>query len=299
MKRAFVTGATGFIGGRLVHALVRDGWTVHCLCRPESDTRALDPQAIVLRSQVQPDAITEAMREAKPDVVFHLASLYLSDHEAADVDRLISSNVLFTALLAEAMTAVGVARLVNTGTAWQRFGVKDASGYNPVNLYAATKQAASDVLRYYHDARKLSLVTLELFDTYGRGDPRRKIVQLLVDAAMSGDPLGLSPGEQVIDLTHVDDIIDAFLLAGRRLLGAQEYPRNERFLLSGERATLRDLAILVGDTLGRPMNVEFGARAYRSREVMEPVLPGPEERLPNWHPQRSLVNCLPELAGIG
>ncbi|UVI40859.1 NAD-dependent epimerase/dehydratase family protein [Qipengyuania spongiae] len=299
MKRALVTGATGFIGGRLVHALVRDGWTIHCLCRPESDIRSLDPQAIVLRAQAQPDEIAEVMREAKPDIVFHLASLYLSDHEAADVDRLISSNVLFTALLAEAMTASGVVRLVNTGTAWQRFGVEDARDYNPVNLYAATKQAASDVLRYYHDARKLSLVTLELFDTYGRGDPRRKIVQLLVDAARSGDTLGLSPGEQMIDLTHVDDVIDAFLLAGRRLFNDNGRPRNERFLLSGERTSLRDLAILVGDTLGRPINVEFGARPYRPREVMEPVVAGTEDRLPHWHPQRSLVSCLPELAGNG
>ncbi|GMM91797.1 NAD-dependent epimerase/dehydratase family protein [Qipengyuania sp. MTN3-11] len=296
MRRALVTGATGFIGGRLVDTLVSGGWAVHCLCRSGSDTRSLDPRAVVHRAQAQPDAIDEAMREAKPDIVFHLASLYLSEHEPADVERLIASNVLFTAMLAESMCAAGVTRMVNTGTAWQRFRVTDPGDFNPVNLYAATKQAASDLLRYYHDARGLSLVTLELFDTYGRGDPRRKIVQLLVDVAKSGDTLGLSPGEQVIDLTHVDDVVDAFVLAAGRLFD-DDRPRNERFLLSGERATLRDLARLVGDTLGRPMNIDFGARPYRAREVMEPVVSGPQAKLPGWHPQRSLVKSLPELAG--
>ena len=87
---------------------------------------------------------------------------------------------------------------------WQHFGTPD---YRPVNLYAATKQAFEDVLAYYADAQGIAAVTLELYDTYGPGDPRRKLIRILFEAARSGEPIQLSPGEQVIELLHVDDAV--------------------------------------------------------------------------------------------
>ncbi len=293
MTRALITGVTGFIGGHLASLLLREGWEVAALVRAESDTAALDPRIQIHRIAGEAGGLIEILHDVRPDIVFHLASLYLTDHTAEQVQDLVASNVLFPALLAEAMTATGCRRLVNTGTAWQHFGM---SGYNPVNLYAATKQAALDLLRYHCDARELSLITLELFDTYGRGDPRRKLVQLLIDAALSGEPLGMSPGEQVIDLTHVEDVAEAFLVAGRRLLDT-DAKLDERFLISGERLRVHELVTLVGDTLGRPMAVELGARPYRPREVMQPVMPDRHDRLPGWQPRRHLVTELPGLAG--
>jgi nucleoside-diphosphate-sugar epimerase len=235
------------------------------------------------------------MREADPDVVFHLASLYLADHNPDQVELLVQSNILFAAQLAEAMTVLGDARLINTGTAWQHFATPE---YRPVNLYAATKQAADDLLRYYHDARGLSVLTLKLFDTFGAGDSRRKLVQLLVDAAMSGEEIGLSPGDQVIDLAHVDDVVSGFLVAAARLLDAPA-PMFESAFLSGERLAVRGLVDVVAAALGRPVPATFGARPYRAREVME-LVDVSGRTLAGWRPRRSLAEALPSLArGLG
>ena len=295
MPRALVTGSGGFIGAQLVRRLLGDGWAVDLIVRPSTVIADDLGAAVIHRFDGRTSGLVAVMETIRPDVVFHLASLYLSEHKPADLEPLIASNVLLTGQLAEAMTVTlppGSARLVATGTAWQHYR---GPGYVPVNLYAATKQAGDDLLRYYSDARHLSSITLKLFDTFGQGDTRRKLVQLLVDAASSGQRLGMSPGDQIIDISHVDDVVDAFVVAGRRLLTAAS-PLDESYFVSGERLRVRDLVPVVERAMGRRLDVVFGERPYRDREVMEPVLPAQGQTLPGWTPRRRLVEMLPTLS---
>jgi nucleoside-diphosphate-sugar epimerase len=279
MPRAMLTGITGFIGGFLAERLLQEGWTVDALVRPTSDVKSLScADAITLHQLDEEMDLGPAIAAAQPDIVFHLASLYLPDHRSDQVKDLVRSNILFPAMLAEAMSAAGIKHLVNTGTAWQHF---ESRAYLPVNLYAATKQAAEDLLAYYADARQCSVITLKLFDTYGRGDKRRKLIQILIEAALSEEALAMSPGEQIVDLTHVEDVVDGFIIAAHRLL-ASSTPLRETFFLSGERHSVKGLADLVGNILGRIVEPQFGGRPYRAREVMHPLEAGPDDMLPGW-----------------
>ena len=290
-RSALVTGVTGFIGQRLARRLLDDGWTVHALLR--GDAPATLPGLVPHHYAGPTQEVADAVAAASPDVTFHLASLYLADHRPDQVADLIASNVLLTAQLAEALTTQGSAegggRLINTGTGWQHYRGEPRL---PVNLYAATKQAAADLLRYYADARGLSVLTLKLFDTYGLGDTRRKLVQLLIDAALEGETLVMSPGEQTVDMTHVDDVVDAFIAATERLQSARE-PLEESWFVSGERMTVRELAARVARGVGRPIEPDFGGRPYRAREVMMPVDPA-GALLPGWQRQRRLETYLEE-----
>lgn len=287
-RTALITGASGFIGQRLARALLDGGWRVHALLRGEAPF----PGMTAHRYTGATEDVAQAVAAAAPDVTFHLASLYLADHRPDQIADLVASNVLLVAQLAEALSAGDrPGRLINTGTGWQHHRGED---YLPVNLYAATKQAGADLLRYYTDARGLSVVTLELFDTYGPGDTRRKLVQLLVEAALTGEPLGMSPGEQRIDLTHVDDVVAAFLRAADRLLAA-DGALDETFFVGGDRMSVRELADRVGTALGRPLAARFGERPYRAREVMEPAAATP--LLPGWTRETTLDEGIRALAG--
>lgn len=294
-KRALLTGVTGFIGGALATRLVAEGWRVDAVVRASSDTAAIavHPALGLHVHDGETASLVDLLDRTRPDIVFHLASLYLADHRPDQLEPLIESNILFPARLAEAMALTGVTRMVNTGTAWQHFPGPD---YLPVNLYAATKQALDDLLAYYTDARGLSVITLKLFDTYGSGDKRRKLIRILCDAANQGETLDLSPGDQILDLTHVDDVVAAFIVAADLLL-TDTIQRHDSYFVSGERHTVKELVAMVSRALGRPCLTRFGGRPYRPREVMTPVVPGPRQVLPGWTRQRDLLASLPRLDG--
>ena len=280
---ALLTGATGFVGSHLARRLVALGTSVHILVRPHSSLALLGDSAarvIPHPHSGSTEALVETIAAVRPDVVYHLASHFVATHQTTDVTRLIESNVLFGSQLLEAMARNDVRRLVTAGTSWQHYGNEP---YRPVSLYAATKQAFEDIVRFYTDATLLRAISLHLFDTYGPGDPRAKLVHLLTRAARSGESLAMSPGEQRLDLVHVDDVVDAFLMAGERLAaGAGE--GLETFAVSaGRTLTLCELVELFGRLHGRPLAVTFGGRPYRPREVMTPWSAGAP--VPGWSPR--------------
>jgi nucleoside-diphosphate-sugar epimerase len=288
-RTALVTGATGYVGGRLVARLASDGWRVAALVRPDSalDRLPSNPAVFPLRFGGTTEELVDVVGDVIPDVTFHLATLYVADHQSADVEPLIRSNVLLGTQLAEALTRRGRALLVNTGTHLQRW---HSPTYNPGSLYAATKQALEDVLDYYALARGLRAVTLTLFETYGPNDPRPKILNLLRRAAAEGRPLALSPGEQLIDLLHVDDAVRAIATAADRLL-AGEGRVHERFSLATDRpVSLRELVDLLAGLTGTAVPVRWAARPYRPYDVLRPWRGG--ERLPGWRPEIALADGL-------
>jgi nucleoside-diphosphate-sugar epimerase len=274
-RRALVTGASGFLGGFLARRLARDGWEVHCLSR--NATIGALPGFAVHRVDASFDSVAAAVRASRPDVVFHLAALYRAAHAAADVDAMVDANVRLMAQLLEAMSPCASPRLVNAATAWQHF---EDSSYRPVNLYAATKQAAEDILAYYCEARAVAAVSLVLNDTYGPGDPRRRLFALLAEAARSPLPVNFSPGEQRLDLVYVDDVVDAFVMAAERVTQAAAGSRQRFAVRAPDTPTLREVAALYAQVAGRPLNIRWGGRDYRPREVMQPATLVP--RLEGW-----------------
>ncbi len=290
---ALVTGASGFIGGHLLQRLIQLGWQVHILIRSESVLNATPElsKAVSHAYDGSIDSVITCMQQARPAVVFHLASLFLAQHNSQDVDALIRSNVLFGAQLLDAMRIERVHCLVNTGTAWQYFNSPD---YNPVCLYAATKQAFEALLAYYVDACDFRVITLKLFDTYGPHDRRAKLIKLLLQAARSGEPLDMSGGEQQIDLVHVDDVLDAFLLAAQRVMQGGRLPHASYGISSEKPLSLRELVGIMEKALGRRMVVNWGAKPYRPREVMQPWRSF--ERLPGWTARRLIADFFTDQA---
>jgi nucleoside-diphosphate-sugar epimerase len=285
-RRALVTGATGYVGSNLVRRLSADGWDTHVVVRPDSTLESLVDMAqrvTVHTHNGSAEGMHGIVVAAKPDVVFHLASLFLSEHTTADISRLVHSNILFGTQLLEAMTANEVNKIVNTGTSWQHY---ENMPYSPVNLYAATKQAFEDILQYYVEAKDLQAITLKLFDTYGPIDPRPKLFHLLEKVAKEGAVLAMSPGKQMIDLVYIDDVVQAFVVAANRML-AGAVQGHERYSVSSDSPiSLKRLVGLYGRIVGKRLPIDWGGRSYRVREVM--VTCNNLPILPEWSPEIQL-----------
>ena len=284
---ALVTGATGFVGSHLARRLVREGWQVHIISRENS--RLLDaPEFDKMTKHIYAgtsESMIAAVAQVKPDVVFHLASLFLAQHKSNEVESLIQSNVLFGNQLLEAMKINEITRIINTGTSWQHYNNDD---YNPVCLYAATKQAFEAVLEYYIQACGIKAITLKLFDTYGPDDPRPKLFHLLNKAATSGETLDMSGGEQLIDLVHIDDVTEAYLIAAQRLIECMAQQHECYAVSSGHPMPLRDLVKLYSEVTGNAIQVKWGAEPYRFREVMKAWTGG--DSIEGWQPKLALAD---------
>lgn len=287
---ALVTGATGFLGEHLVRRLLVDGWETHAIVRPSSNATILCEVLGSSNVHVHDGRTAELidiLRSVHPEIVFHLASVFVAEHSTDDVGPLVQSNILFGTQLLEAMTVAGVSTIVNTGTTWQHYEGRE---YSPVSLYAATKQAFEDILQFYCEARGLRALTLELPDTYGPGDKRLKLFSLLERAARSGETLQMSPGEQLLDLLHVDDVVHGYELAADGLLTGHLPSLSQYRLSSGSLVRLKDVVELYRQATGHTVSVAWGGRPYRVREVMEPASPVPV--LPEWQPSISLKDGL-------
>lgn len=287
-SKVLVTGASGFVGSRLVLRLIKQGYDVAITLRPGSTLSELGvPEELLYKIDVDNSttavALADKLRDFKPDAVVHLASLYISEHEPHQIESLVLSNVLFGTQLLEAMAQAGCPRLVNIGTSWQYY---ESDSYRPVNLYAATKQAFIDVAKYYLDARGLRVIDLKLYDTYGENDRRKKLVPYLVDNLGSSSVLSLSEGRQLINIVHIDDVVNCLVIALERMLNDKVNGYEEYQVSAEETLTLRELVELLEDVSHQTLDIAWGARPYRDREVMQPWRGG--SLLPGWQQEITL-----------
>lgn len=288
MPKALVTGATGFIGKHLVRKLIDIGWNIAVVVRKQSNLEEL--YAIADKNKISVfyydgylQSLCDCFQQVQIDVVFHLASCFIAEHKPEDIAQLVESNVLFSTQLLEAMTLAKVSCFVNTGTAWQHY---NDQVYSPVCLYAATKQAFEDILLYYVETKKVRALTLELFDTYGPYDTRKKLFYLLNKAVQTGEVIEFSPGEQLLNLVHIQDVLSAYILAAEMIIQAVNGTYKKYSVNADENIQLKELVALYEKIRGVTVRLNWGARPYRSREVMVPWTKG--KRLEHWRPEIDL-----------
>lgn len=266
---------------------------MHVVIRPNSNLKQLDPVVNQIELHVYDgaiDGLQGIVSTGKPEVVFHLASMAMGDHTSRDVRPMLEANVVFGTQLLDAMAGNGITNFVNTGTFWQHYRNQE---YNPVCLYAASKEAFEAVIRFYVEATEMQAITLELHDTYGPGDPRPKLFNLLREAALSGKPVSMTAGEQMVDLIYIDDVVQAYVTAGCRLLAGTAQGHSKYAVRSGTETGLREIVQLVNSAYGSPVPVLWGEKPYRNREMMRAWTGG--ERLPGWKSQIPLQEGIKRL----
>lgn len=287
--KILITGATGFIGRNLVNKLIHNKHDIVVIVRSDSDTSCIDNILKQYKYNGDINDLIVFFKEENFDGVIHLASLFLADHTLDDISGLILSNIEFGTEILEACQQSKVSWFINTGTFWQNF---ENDTYNPTNLYAATKQAFEDIARYYTETSDLIFTTIKLNDTFGPDDPRNKIFHLWKKIAKSGDSLDMSPGEQLIDISYIEDVVNAYKVLVEHLGSshAHQFKNKIYAVMSNERMTLKKLAQVFEDTSSTKLRINWGGRPYRKREVMVPWTGG--EKVPGWKQNYTLKEAI-------
>ena len=220
MKKALVTGGTGFVGANLARRLVAMGHDVHLLARPHHRAwrlAGLEDRVRLHEADLgDTPAVAALAREVSAEWIFHLAAHGAYSFET-DVHEIARTNVIGTVNLLEAVRAVGFEAFVNAGSS-SEYGFQDHPPTEderpePHTDYAATKLAATQFCRQVARRDRLGVVTLRLYSVYGPYEDPRRLLPMLIDKALAGTlPPFVSP-TVARDFVYVDDVCDAFLLA--------------------------------------------------------------------------------------
>ncbi|DAB29788.1 MAG TPA: hypothetical protein CFH84_07505 [Sulfurimonas sp. UBA12504] len=264
------------------------------MVRLNSDISKLDTRVKIFYYDNNIDSLIDFFQNQKFDGIIHLASLFLASHTKNDIENLLSSNVKFGTELLEVSKISNVKWFINTGTFWQNFENKD---YNPVNLYAATKEAFEIMARYYTQTSDLIFTTIKLNDTFGKNDTRNKVFNLWNKIAISGEVLEMSAGEQIIDISYIEDVISAYELLINHLNSDKkdEFQSKTYVVTSSEQMSLKELSKVFEEATNTKLNIIWGGREYRDREVLVPYNQG--EIVPSWKQKFTLKEAIQETIG--
>ncbi|HWF32583.1 MAG TPA: NAD-dependent epimerase/dehydratase family protein [Solirubrobacteraceae bacterium] len=209
-----ITGASGFIGGRLTERLVQDGHAVRCLVRPSSDTTALESLDVEIVIGDLTDARSLARAAGGCSHVVHCGAL-VSDW--ATKNEIKKINVDGTRLMLEAAADAGVRRFVHLSTT-DVYGYPGGHAIDESyrarrfrNWYAQTKLEAEAEVRRSERERALEAVILRPATVYGPGSI--EVVGEIARAIRSRNMLLIGRGRAVAGLCYVNNLIDAVLLA--------------------------------------------------------------------------------------
>ena len=286
-----LTGGTGFIGSHLARKLVENQHQLTLIVREGSDISSLANIAPAVRYVTHDgsyDSLRPAFSETTVDAVIHLAAFSQFDSDADDIAPMIAANLTFGSQLLEAMAQYHCSYIINTGTFSEH---KDSATYTPCCFYASTKHAFSAIVDYYCQERDITALTLKLTDSYGAHDPRPKLFQFLAESYKKGQPLDMTPGQQTIYLTHVDDICSAYII-GLEHLKNQTKQSHEQFFVAGNPHRLQDVVESYQKITARHMTINWGGIDYRPSQVMQPFI---GQRLPHWQPTITLEEGIASL----
>ena len=288
-----VTGGTGYIGREFIKKYQND-FDIISLVRATSDIEYLKSLNCKIKRFDNFRNINNVFQENKIIGVVHFASNVIVEHEENDLCNLIDSNINYGTYLLELSKQNGVKWFLNTGTFWQNYQNKD---YNPVNFYAATKEAFEKIAMYYTQTSDIIFTTIKLNDTFGPNDTRPKIFNLWDKYSRLDETLDMSEGEQIIDISYIDDVVSAFKVMINNLQSENSKLYNNRSYVvsSKQRMTLKELANLFKKVTNRNLNINWGARAYRNREVMIPL--ESSQLVPGWEQMYTLEEAIIKTIG--
>lgn len=258
-----VTGAGGFIGSHLAGRLIEAGAEVRALLRYTSERRigALRWEPAASEAEVHfgdlrdPGSVESAA--AGCDTIFHLGASVSVPYSFVAPREFVETNVLGTLNVLLAARTHGAERTVCTSSS-EVYGspatvpILEDHPISAQSAYAASKAGADQLAGSFNRSHGLPVGIVRPFNTYGPRQSARAVIPTILTQAIAGQRLQLGSLDPVRDLTFVSDIV-----AGLLAFGCWDEMAGQTLQLgSGESASVGELVKLIGEVLGRELEVE-------------------------------------------
>lgn len=229
-----VTGGAGFIGSHLTLRLLDEGYAVVVLDNlddnydntlKERNIRACDSASesasfeFIDGSINDPNVLDELLGTNDVEVVFHEAAKPNIRKSIKEPNKTKETNVDGTLTVLESAVENGVDRVINASSAsiygqMEYFPAHEDDAPNPLNPYAESKFAAECYCREFAERYDLRTINLRYFTVYGPRMRPDTAITNFTSRCFRGEPIIVyGDGTQTRDFTHVEDVVEANLLA--------------------------------------------------------------------------------------
>ena len=256
--RVFITGATGFVGLNIAHALLAAGHEVACFVRPGARRRYLERLPLHITTGTLDDQAALAHAMHGTEAVIHTAGNTSS--KSGDLTALQAANIDSTRAILQAARTCGVRRIVYTSTTSTigSFGSPRLSANESVRLegwrarspYAQTKQAAEALLLSAHGGPEC--VVLNPAEVIGPYDHTLQWGRMVLAVAAGQLPF-IPPGSGTF--------CPASAVAKAHLAALTLGRPGERYILGGHNLPFAELISQIGMVTGQPI-VPHDTRPY-------------------------------------
>lgn len=310
--KVLITGATGFVGSNLVRSLLKHNFSVTAVIRKKNEELWRIKDLNQLDLVYYEDILNENNRNSKLGDInscIHLAS-YGVNYKDRSLEKLIDGNINLTVRVLKICEKLGIKKVILTGTAMEysdsSVPIKENHVIAPKSLYGAAKASSVIMGRAYANFKNIETTIIRPFGIYGPYEGFHKLIPQMIRALLKKNSLELTPGEQLRDYIHVDDLCNAIIMI---LEKSTKISNNSVFnICSGKAVSIKQL----GKEISNVMNcahekyLNFGALDYRKNENM--YLVGDNEKILNelgWYPKielkmglRETINWYKEYLGV-
>ena len=244
-----VTGATGFIGGRIAQALRERGDQVRGLVRDPNKASALRDLGVELVAGDMEDVASLKRAVEGVECVYHTAAVVGDWPDPGQTRRV---NVDGTRELLEASVAAGVRRFVHISSLAvygnkHHHGTDETAPYRYGDTYTDAKIESELVVRAFQDAGKIETVRVRPGFVYGPGD--RLLIPRISEALSTNKFIFVGDGSKQMNCVYIDDLTEISVKAGT----APQAVGQAYNVTDGTQTKLRDFITFIAESLNLPV----------------------------------------------
>lgn len=310
-----VLGGAGYIGSHAVYQLIDQGMQVVVVDNLENGHRqAVHPEAVFYEGDIRDaDFLDTVFENESIDEVLHFAANSLVGESMENPLKYFDNNVYGTQVLLQAMTKHGVKNIVFSSTAAtygepETVPITETMPTEPTNTYGETKLTMEKMMKWTSAAHDLKFVSLRYFNVAGAratgeiGEdhrPESHLVPIILQAALGqrkeitvfGDDYDTPDGTCIRDYVHIEDLVNAHLLALDYLRNGGE---NDVFNLgSSQGFSVNEMISAARSVTGKKIPVKIGPRRAGDPSILV-ASTEKATRILGWQPSHTSVTKIIE-----